>query len=421
MVNFIFSNLFYIWDLKTFLTVHRSRSGEDRIIRMNLFHAIAKIYLPQGDPFELDELARNLFAHWNRNIILFEELDQFKMLFGIELQLWKIKYVAKQIEAVNIIYALTDRYLDVVVSESWNEETEYILIDQTSVCFDKSYFKAFSCQRDNCNYQAARRANMPAHEDRHDTERMFYRCKKFGKEDSNLLDNVLPKNFNCKNVVMFDIEALMQPANGVQMHIPVMIACKNNFIQDDLEDIFCRFDMSGCGLKKLVTEFLDKMVLWAEIHRDSMPQSAHQFLVRGKLLLENDKTSPTLKHWYKQRVKELENMMELKILGFNSMKYDTLALSNCLIDISIERYGADSIKCIKKGLGIFNLEIETNNARIAFRDVLSYIPKQSLDKFAVSMGLTSSKLAWPYELYRKVVNIFRVFFWVFPCLYFYFS
>ena len=392
----------FIWDLPKIMSVYKSKSGETEISRMNLFHAIAKIQLPQGDPFEIDEHMQQLFQRWGCNIIQLEDFKKFETLIGIKLQVWKVQYISEQLEAENIVNALSDNYIDVIVP--WNEDFRYILADDINVCLDKNYFKGFSCSKDNCSYACARRANITAHEDSHDTKRMFYRCKRYCQERPDLLDDVLGKGYNCTNVVMFDIESLMEPTKGLQVHVPVMIACKNNFVGGESNSIFCRYDMSGEGIKVLVNEFLDKMISWARIHQQKMPKKAHRFLATAKKVVSDKHSAPWKKHWYKERAKLLQQMMELKIMGFNSMKYDTLALSNYIIDISLERYGDESVKCIKKGLGIFNLQIDTGEVQLAFRDVLSYIPKQSLDKFAVSMGVDSSKLAWPYESYRIVIK-----------------
>ena len=324
-------------------------------------------------------------------------------MFDVELQLWKIKRVSKNMEAESILRTRADNYLDVIVPDSWNDDAQYLFANETRVSFEKSFFRGFGCVRDGCTYTVARKSNMVHHDFRHDSERMVYKLKKFGAEEPDLMVDILPKDFNLKNVVMFDIEALMKPStNGVDLHVPVMIAMKNNFL-DDSEEILCRHDMSGAGLKKLVSDFLDKLVSWAELHVKSMPYSARRFLKKAIEKLSDKKTSPALNDWYKKRARVIQSLMELKVMGFNSMKYDTLALSNCLIDIAMERYGDESVKVIKKGLGIFNLQIDCSTVQIAFRDVMSYIPGSSLDKFAESWGVEVSKLAWPYTLYRKVV------------------
>ena len=370
-----------------------------------MFVALAKLQLPCGDPFEQDEQAMMLFEKWGEsNVIHIDEVSDFFEACGTELQLWKISHVSDHPEATKLCLARTDNYLDVIVPEHWNSETQAISAHDVRVCYDKLFFRGFYCNRDKCSYSTRRRDNLENHEENHKTDRMEYKCIRFGAETENYLD-ILPQSYNCNNVAVFDIESLMQPLNGMQVHVPVMVALLNNFILQDEKSIICRFDMTGEGMKQLVSELLDKLVYWCEMHKSTIPRKAHTFVAKAKHLL-SEKISGAQKRWYKKRLLALEDLLELKVLGFNSMKYDTLALSNAIIDIAMERYGKDSVQCVKKGMGIFNLRIRTGTVDIAFRDVLSYIPKQSLDKFAASWGVKTSKLVWPYQLYRNGIHIF---------------
>jgi len=356
----------------------------------------------------IDEQSKQIQTQWGCSIIHLSELYKFRDAFGVELQLWKIKNVSRVLEADNVVSARSDNYIDIVVADTWTDEVEFILADDIRVCFDKSYFKAFSCTKEDCNYRSKRRTNMSDHEQRHDTERMNFKCRQFGKEEStiSLLKDIVPPGYNCNNVCMFDIETLMDKSHaGLMMHVPVMIALQNNFTEDN-EHVICRFDMSGGGLKTLISEFLDTITAWAEKHKHTVPMSVIAFLENAQTqIIMNKHMSVSLKNWYMKRINAIENLMEFKIMGFNSQSYDTLALSTPLIDLAMERFGAASVTCVKKGSGYFNLSIKTGLTVLSFRDVLSYLPNQSLDTFAQTWGVNMSKMVWPYEVYTSLEQI----------------
>ena len=197
----------------------------------------------------------------------------------------------------------------------------------------------------------------------------------------------------------------MRKTSDCQVHVPVMITIINNFIPEQPRFTTGRFDMSGDGYKEFLNHFLDKLLEWGDKHKKSIPKPITDFFEKAEEKMKDKNLQPGLKNWYYNRLNAIKSLMEVKVMGFNSQCYDTLALSSGLIDLSIMRYGKNSISCIKKGTGYFMLRIDTGDTVISFRDCLNYIPKQSLDKFGVSWGAEVVKLAWPYESYSSLGDI----------------
>lgn len=324
------------------------------------------------------------------------------------MQFWKIKNVNRVLEAELVLSTRSETYIDIIVSSSFEVENGLILSDDIRVCLNPAYLKGFQCQEPDCQYKTKRKSNMQRHTNRHGTERIKYRRRRFGRQRPvrEFLRDILPRGYQTTNVIVFDIESVMKPhTDAVVIHVPVMIAMQNNFLSSDKERVICRFDMTGEGLKTLVNEFLDVIISWLKLHLESTPMCVQEFLTRARDKVSSGKLSPAHKAWFSKRIRAIEGLLELKILGYNSMRYDLIALANAIIDLSMERFGNDCVTVIKKGQGYFNMKIETPDGVIVFRDVRSYTTAQSLDNFANSWHVEQSKLCWPYALYGNLTDV----------------
>ena len=301
-------------------------------------------------------------------------------------------------------------YIDVIVPQSWRSDFDNILVDDVKVSFNPSFLQSYLCPREGCLYEATRRENVEQHESRHDSDRMTYKCAKFGHETGSktLLKGIFPEDYYSENVVLFDIESLMQKENSFEGHKVVMIAAKRNYI-DETTRVLTRMDLTANGLKTLIKDFVDLLVDWLVGHMTTFPEKVIKFLDRAEEKIKNPNISVPLKEWYSKRLHAIKAKMELKILGFNSMKYDMVVISNALIDEFINRFGEENLQVVKKGTGFFLMKVQTEHGIISFRDVLSYTSGQSLDTFVKSwrsdeeviarangVWFEDDKLTWPY-------------------------
>jgi hypothetical protein len=389
------------------MTIFSTRdSNSEKIIQMNLFYALGKLLSPNTIS-DQEIIALKLWKKWESPILELKDLVKFQKITGVSLQLWQIRIKNRVLHANRIARYRNTPYLDVVLPSTFdNSQDQQLLLDEIRVCFDKTYFDRFVCKEKDCNYMAPRSSLMSDHEIAHQKECIKYKKVLFGKyKDDDLLRSIcLPKDFVCKNVVMYDIEALMRTEGPLKVHVPVMVCLKNNF-HDENSHIIKRFDMSGDGYKMFIQEFLEKLLEWSVAHRNSLPKQLHSFIAAMETKIKDPNLNTNTLMSCRKKLNAAKKILVLKVMGFNAQKYDILALSSALIDICISQFGKDSINAVKKGSGFFILDIAAGENNLSFRDVMSYITPQTLDSFGKSWGAKVSKLSWPYELYSNLDEI----------------
>ena len=389
------------------MTIFSTRESiKSDIVQMNLFYALGKLISPDTIS-DQETIALNLWQKWDSPILELKDLGKFQKITGVSLQLWQIKIKNRVLHASRIARYRSQPFLDVVLPATFdNSQDQQLLLDEIRVCFDKKYFERFVCKEKECNYMAPRSSLMDDHEIAHQKDYMKYKKVLFGKyKDEDLLRSAcLPKNFVCKNVVMYDIEALMRTEGPLKVHVPVMVYLRNNFHHEH-SHIVRRFDMTGNGYKMFIEEFLEKLLQWSVAHRNSLPPQLHNFIAEMESKVQDPNTKLPVMMACRKKLNAAKKMLVLKVMGFNAQKYDILALSSAIIDICMDRFGNESINAVKKGSGFFILDIAAGENNISFRDVMSYITPQTLDNFGKSWGAKVSKLAWPYELFPDLHEI----------------
>ena len=98
-----------------------------------------------------------------------------------------------------------------------------------------------------------------------------------------------------------------------------------------------------------------------------------------------------------QEFRFIQNIATLKVLGFNSSKYDL----PCLLNSILELIDISKIHIIKRGESIFAL---TFNG-FSFRDAMHYCGPMSLKKFASIFKLPISKGIFPYEAFSDIQQL----------------
>mgnify|MGYP000272313843 CR=1 FL=1 len=95
-------------------------------------------------------------------------------------------------------------------------------------------------------------------------------------------------------------------------------------------------------------------------------------------------------HW-------LRNYIKLKVIGFNSQRYDIPAIISLIVAVT---KGKD-LTVIKRGNSYFAL----NYKNVSFRDASSYLGPGSLAKFAKLYNVADGKQLFPYEKFTSVCEI----------------
>ena len=112
----------------------------------------------------------------------------------------------------------------------------------------------------------------------------------------------------------------------------------------------------------------------------------------------------------------LRSMTTYRVYGFNSSKFDARVLAPHLFDLILTNVDSDGssgrgnkkkINVLKRSQTYFNLSFTfpTSQVKVAFCDILSYLPPCSLAEFLKMTGSPFRKGIFPYELYASVDEI----------------
>ena len=91
------------------------------------------------------------------------------------------------------------------------------------------------------------------------------------------------------------------------------------------------------------------------------------------------------------------NYFCLKVIGFNSQKYDIPAI----ISLIIQNTKGKKLKIIKRGNSYFDVRFRG----LSFRDACNYLGPGSLSKFAKLYDLKEGKQLFPYEKFQSIDEI----------------
>ena len=140
----------------------------------------------------------------------------------------------------------------------------------------------------------------------------------------------------------------------------------------DDRDVLVRKSMSVADGLILIRTFIERMECLQQKHFETLPPSIRDHLLVLKLKMTDKSLSVEAKSLLVQKFRYLENLTKLKIIGFNSNRYDL----PCLIAYFLEMMGPENINVIKKGSSVFLL----NYKYLSFRDALNY-SESVLDNF----------------------------------------
>ena len=154
--------------------------------------------------------------------------------------------------------------------------------------------------------------------------------------------------------------------------------------------------MTEKGAEELIQNFLTVLETLRVKHYQSLPEAVKEYFKTIKCRMKAA-TSVKEKAELATNFRYLQNMSTLKVLGFNSGKYDLPCLLNrilALIDLK-------DVHVIKRGETIFSLSFNG----LSFRDCMNYSGPMSLEKFASIFKLPISKGIFPYEKFQSATEM----------------
>ena len=174
----------------------------------------------------------------------------------------------------------------------------------------------------------------------------------------------------------------------------ISIGYASSFSPD--QGVLVRKNMTEQGAEELIQKFLTVLENLRVKHYQSLPEAVKEYFKTIKCRMKaaasvKEKTELATNFRY------LQNISTLKVLGFNSGKYDLPCLLNrilALIDLK-------DVHVIKRGETIFSLSFNG----LSFRDCMNYSGPMSLDKFASIFKLPISKGIFPYEKFQSAAEM----------------
>ena len=353
----------------------------------------------------MDVTDEYFYQQWGDKIVFTDE-KRYQKFFKTGFNLW-VKHDKMPAERVVI---------------SWCQESPHFIISPEQkmqgfigfqepfvIVLNEIYVQPYSCKKtDRCGYTCKNLWKLKRHEAGCTSEtKMTYRQKVFGNQEdvrSELIRigviDVNDKTYS--RFISFDIESVNKEVSG-QFGVAeitgaqrvISIGYYANF--GDYRGVIFREDMSEESGLRLVKQFLDKMYELQTRHYEQIPQNIKEIMREYKEQLKVKTLSVENRAKFWRRLCYLRSLTKLKIVGFNSGGYDLPCLMNMIIQIA----GPDSIKVIKKGNSIFDLNVKL----LSFRDCSNYTGPMSLSKFAEIFKLPISKSIFPYEAYSSISEI----------------
>ena len=225
-------------------------------------------------------------------------------------------------------------------------------------------------------------------------------------------EGFISPDLNIQNAAYFDIESFAEinnlPVEGrtevisTQRMVCISVTAnfgagprtvcfaRNSFDKDDYQRVLRELTIH---LKKLQLELV--LSLPGEV-RDSI-EKIEDILAQNKAAKEStgkSLLSVERQTRFVQGLKYLKSFEKLKILGFNSERYDLIILIPGLIEL----WGPDTVEVIRRGAGYMMLQTEL----FRFLDVKNYIAGGGLADFAKAWGAGDVKQIFPYQYFNSI-------------------
>ena len=352
---------------------------------------------------------------WGNEKLFFRDEKKFVKVFHVGFNLWW-KHDAASIEPERILHSWEKSSPHFIISTKHRNQGFISLFDEVQVILDKSYILPYMCKKSTkCMYTTRDKYNMSRHEETcRDTTRIKYKQMWFGNHSTIrkalINEGIIDENDDsCKRFVAYDIEAVNCADNLREFGKSIITGCQKvisigytaNF--GGYKDVFVRNDMSKQSGIDLVKIFLQKMEQLQLRHFERIPEKIKDAMAQYKEQLKIKSLSVSVKSNLQRRLWYLRSICNLKVIAFNSQKYDLLVLITLILEVA----NLTEIRVIKKGNAIFDLKI----GLLCFRDAINYCGPMSLAKFAKIFKLPEVKGLFPYEKFSSIDEIYKQISW----------
>ena len=229
-------------------------------------------------------------------------------------------------------------------------------------------------------------------------------------------EKFLPQDLFVNYAVFYDIESLSvnDPSSGPKSKKSqtqvlgtqrvVTISATANFGPEPRTVNFARKSFSKEDYQELLSDFTNHL---KKLHMElsvNLPSVITDSIEKIRDILDQDKASlettgksilsVARKSKFQQSYSYLRTFLKLRVLGYNSERYDLCLLLPGLIEL----WGPENIEVIKRGNGFMMLDTDL----FRYLDVLNYLAGGRLADFARSWGAEVEKGLYPYELYKTI-------------------
>ena len=232
-------------------------------------------------------------------------------------------------------------------------------------------------------------------------------CQKIRREL--VVEGILPsESWHNWHFATFDCECFMDDVHtetGVRsIHRLVSIAVKSSFGTNG-EHYLERENMDPWSVKTLVQEFLSTLVHMRGEMFKHIPKSVIDGRKHYLKIVTSEgfrKRSVEQQAVARNKLRFLDKCLALRIYSWNGERYDHNVVWAPMMDIFSNMESFDRFNIIRRGTGI----MEFSDEALIFRDFLNMTSPMSLDRFAVSCGVTATeKTTFPYELFRDICTL----------------
>ena len=210
----------------------------------------------------------------------------------------------------------------------------------------------------------------------------------------------LPGNFRDQSCVFWNIESLVvTQKENYATHIPITIGITRSFGMKR-QSFIARKSMDSGDLKSLIGDFLDLLESFEKDFFHSFGSDFWEGWKKLKIEMDRPGLTPAAIAKLKAFRAKMASFFTCKIYGFNSERYDHLALKGALFDELLKR-DPKNFSITMRGAGIMSISYK----KFSFRDIRNFAPPGSLKKFAASFDVQTEKDVWPYRFYQKIDEI----------------
>lgn len=286
-------------------------------------------------------------------------------MFSFGFNFW-LKHDSATFHPERVLHSWYEDSPHFIISAKQRDQGFIELFDSIQVVIDENYIQPFTCQKSiKCMYESRHKSKIDRHEKScFDRTRVKYKQKCFGNHP-NVREELLEEGIidteelDSKRLVSFDIESVNCTENVSVFGASVITGCQEpisigyyaNF--GDYKGVILRKDMEYSSGIDLVKQFLKKMRELQTRHYELIPENIKQTIAEYKEMLKTQSLSVDRQTKIKRRLWYLRSLTNLKIIGFNSSRYDLPVL----LKFILETTNPEQIKVIKKGSTIFDMRI----------------------------------------------------------------